>query len=218
MRSGRGASRRSPVAWGKECTGILAHRHPFFRQLLFRAFVLGQLLQAHAAQNVWSLGELDIVIAHNLDAIAPGVAEIEKRTADRLDPRHLEGGARRLLVIDNEADMTAVIGGLFASRLQRDELVAKIDEGHRPALATQLKVEDAAVECQRLLDIPDFQRYMVQADGARLCGANHSTLLLSVAAYLVRTAQSRNRDPCGSRSHTPHCAIPGNRRRSPVPY
>ena len=65
--------------------------------------------------------------------------------------------------------MTAVIGGLFASRLQRDELVAKIDEGHRPALATQLKVEDAAVECQRLLDIPDFQRYMVQADGAWLC-------------------------------------------------
>jgi hypothetical protein len=50
--------------------------------------------------------------------------------------------------------MTAVIGGLFASRLQRDELVATVDEGHRPALATQLKVEDAAVECQRLLDIP----------------------------------------------------------------
>jgi hypothetical protein len=77
------------VAWGKECTGILTPRHPFFRQLLFRASVLGQLLQAHAAQNVWSLGELDIVIAHNLDAIAPGVAEIEKRTADRLDPAAL---------------------------------------------------------------------------------------------------------------------------------
>jgi hypothetical protein len=63
------------------------------------------LRQAHAAQNVWSLGELDIVIANDLDAIAPaGVAEIEKRTADRLDPCRLEGGARRLLVIDNQAD------------------------------------------------------------------------------------------------------------------
>ena len=43
---------------------------------------------------------------------------------------------------------------------------------------------------------------MVQADGARLCGANHSTLLLSVAAYLVRTAQSRNRDLCRSTSQS----------------
>src|SRR5216684_5362767 len=156
----------------------LAHRHPFFRQLPFRAFVLGQLRQTHAAQNVWSLGELDVVIAHDLDAIAPGVAEIQKRTVDRLDPRSLEGGARRLLVVDNEAEMPAVISGLFASRLQRDELVAKIDEGHRLALAAQLKVENAAIECQRFLDIANFQRYVVEADGARLCGVNHLTLLL----------------------------------------
>jgi tryptophan synthase beta subunit len=74
--------------------------------------------------------------------------------------------------------MPAVIGGLFASRLQRDELVAKIDEGHHLVLAAQLKVEDAAIKCQRFLDIADFQRYMVEADSARLCGANHSTLLL----------------------------------------
>jgi hypothetical protein len=47
-------------------------------------------------------------------------------------------------------------------------LVAKIDEGHRLALAAQLEVEDAAVERQRLLNVPDFQRYMVEADGARL--------------------------------------------------
>jgi len=74
--------------------------------------------------------------------------------------------------------MPAVISGLFASRLQRDELVAKIDEGHRLALAAQLKIEDAAIECQRFLDIADFQRYMVETDGARLCGANHLSLLL----------------------------------------
>jgi hypothetical protein len=45
------------------------------------------------------------------------------------------------------------------------------------ALAAQLKVEDAAVERQRFLDVADFQHYVVEADGARLCGANHSTLL-----------------------------------------
>src|SRR6185312_327537 len=124
----------------------LTHRHPFFRQLPFRAFVLGQLRQPHAAQNVWSLGELDIVVAHDLDAIAPRVAEIQKRTVDRLYPRGLEGSARRLLVVDNEAEMPAVISGLFASRLQRDELVPKIDEGHRLALVAQLKIKDAAIE------------------------------------------------------------------------
>ena len=74
--------------------------------------------------------------------------------------------------------MPAVIGGLFASRLQRDELVAKIDEGHRLALAAQLKVEEAGVECQRFLDLHDFQRYVVEADGTRLCGVNRLTLLL----------------------------------------
>jgi hypothetical protein len=39
-------------------------------------------------------------------------------------------------------------------------------------LLPRMKVEDAAI------DIADFQRYVVEADGARLCGANHSTLLL----------------------------------------
>jgi hypothetical protein len=40
------------------------------------------LRQAHAARNVWSFGELGIIIAHDLDAIAPGVTEIKKRTVD----------------------------------------------------------------------------------------------------------------------------------------
>src|SRR5258708_37825190 len=118
----------------------LAHRHPFFRQLPFRAFVLGQLRQTHAAQNVWSLGELDIVIAHDLDAIAPGVAEIQKWTVDWLDPRSLEDGARRFLVVDNEAEMPAVIGGLFVCRPQRGGIVAKIDKSHRLSLSAPLKL------------------------------------------------------------------------------
>src|SRR5882724_1804118 len=96
--------------------------------------------------------------------------------------------------------MPAVISGLFASRLQRDELVAKIDEGHRLALAAQLKSEDAAIECQRFLDIADFQRYMVETDGARLCGADHLNLLLQSLTY-QETASCR----CvGSMQRTPY--------------
>lgn len=74
--------------------------------------------------------------------------------------------------------MPAVIRRLGTSRLQRDELIAKIDEGHCLALAAQLKVEDTAIERQRFLDIADFQRYVIEADGAWLCGMNHLTLLL----------------------------------------
>jgi hypothetical protein len=52
--------------------------HAFFRQLLLGFFVLGELLEAHAAQDILRLGELDIVIADDLDAVAPRIAEIEK--------------------------------------------------------------------------------------------------------------------------------------------
>jgi len=37
--------------------------------------------------------------------------------------------------------VTAVVGGLFASLLQGDELVAKVDEGHLVVFATQLEIE-----------------------------------------------------------------------------
>jgi hypothetical protein len=43
--------------------------------------------QSHAAENVGRFGELDIVVADNLDAIAPRVEKVEKRAGKRLDPR-----------------------------------------------------------------------------------------------------------------------------------
>jgi hypothetical protein len=41
--------------------------------------------QSHAAQDVRRLGELDIVVTDNLDAIAPWVEKVEKRAGQRLD-------------------------------------------------------------------------------------------------------------------------------------
>src|SRR5258706_13316692 len=59
-------------------TPILAslRRHALFRQLLDRALVLREVGKAHAAQHVGGLGELDVVVADDLDAVAPGIAEI----------------------------------------------------------------------------------------------------------------------------------------------
>src|SRR5262249_15930819 len=75
--------------------------------------------------------------------------------------------AHRVLVVDHETKMTAVVGGLGAALLQREELVAQIDEGRGLALAAQFEVEQATVECQRLLDIADLEGNMVQTDAPR---------------------------------------------------
>jgi len=47
---------------------------------------------------------------------------------------------------------------------QGDELIAHVDEGLPLALAAQGKIEDPAIEGERLLDIPDLERDMIDAD------------------------------------------------------
>ena len=84
--------------------------------------------QPHAAQDVRGLGELDVRVADDLDAVAPRVEEVEKRTRQRLDAGVGERGADGLLVVDDESDVTAVVGRLAAALLQREELVAQVDE------------------------------------------------------------------------------------------
>ena len=64
--------------------------------------------------------------------------------------------------------MPAVIRRLPPALLQREELIAKIDEGGVFALAAQLELEQAAVERQRLFDVADLERDVVETDGARL--------------------------------------------------
>ena len=73
--------------------------------------------------------------------------------------------------------MAAVIGRLLAALLQGDELVAEIDEGHVIALAAQFELEQPAPEGQRLLDVADLERYMVEAYDAWSFGICHCPLL-----------------------------------------
>src|SRR5262245_47300892 len=150
-----------------------ARGHAFVLELLDRALVLRQVGEPHPAQHVRGLGELDVVVADDLYSVAPGVAEIEEGAGQRLDPRRRQGAAHRVLVVDHETKMTAVVGGLGAPLLQRQELVAQIDEGRGLALAAQFEVEQATVECQRLLDIADLEGNMVETDGARFSWLRH---------------------------------------------
>src|SRR5689334_9255900 len=51
-----------------------------------------------------------------------------------------------------------------------DELIAELDEGVTRPFAAERKVKNLAVEIERLVDIADFKRDVVDADKPRLLG------------------------------------------------
>ena len=63
--------------------------------------------------------------------------------------------------------MAVVVRCLPPALGERDELVADVDERHAPGSAAQRELEDAAVELERLLDVPDLQRDVVDSDRLR---------------------------------------------------
>src|SRR6476620_3942981 len=132
--------------------------------------------QSHAAQHVRRLGELDIVVADNLYAIAPGVEKVEKRAGQRLDPRVGQRLADGILGVDHKPKMTPLVSGLSSAFLQCQELVAKIDEGRSAALAPKFEIEQSTVENQSLFDITDFERCVVETNGAGFSYFNHGAL------------------------------------------
>jgi hypothetical protein len=79
--------------------------------------------QSHAAQHVRRLRELDVFVADDLYSVAPRVEEIEKLTGQRVDAGLRQRTADRVLVINHESKMTAVVGSLGAALLEREELI-----------------------------------------------------------------------------------------------
>src|SRR3546814_1076531 len=104
-------------------------------------------------------------MADDLVAVAPGIEESEETPGQRLDSGLRQRLAHRLLVVDHQAEVAVVVGRLAAALLQREELVAEIDEGGGLAPAAQLEIEQAAIEGQRLVDIADLEGDMVETDG-----------------------------------------------------
>src|SRR6185369_5452630 len=165
---------------------VVFRYHALLGQFLFRILILGQVREPHSAQHAGCLGELDVVVSDDLDAIAPRVAKIEEAPFERGDTSRLELLAGRFLVIDNQTEMATVISGLFTAPLQRNELIAQVDEGHGIAFAPQLECEEAAVERQRLLDVADLERDMVEADDAGLLRSSHGISYCSDRVYRAR--------------------------------
>lgn len=135
---------QTPDDQGVILPGVVSvRRHTLGRKLLDRGLVLRQMRQPHAAQHVRRLGELDVVIADDLDAVAPRIEKVEKRARQRFDAGVSQRFAYGVLVIDHKAKMTAVVSGLGTALLERKELVAQIDEGRCLALPAKFEVEQA---------------------------------------------------------------------------
>src|SRR5512143_318967 len=118
--------------------------------------------QSHAAQHVWRLGELDVLVANNLDAVAPRVEKVEKRVRQRFYPRISQRLADGILVVNHKPKMTPIVSRLSSASLQCEKLVAQIDESRSGAPAAELEVKQTTVKSQSLLNITDFQRYVVE--------------------------------------------------------
>ena len=74
---------------------------------------------------------------------------------------------RRLLVVDDKADVAPAVRRLRTARLERDELVADVDEGHAPAAAAQPELaEDRFEEGKCVVDRADLDGNVVDAHRA----------------------------------------------------
>src|SRR5262249_14836064 len=142
-------------------------RHAFVVKFLDCLFVLGKMQQPHPAQHIRRLGELYIIVADDLYTVAPRIEEIEELTGQRVHTRVRQRVADGVLVINHESKMTAVVRGLSTALLEREELIAQIDEGRGLAPAAKFEVEQATVNRQGLIDIIHLKSDMIETDGAR---------------------------------------------------
>ena len=95
------------------------------------------------------------------------IEEVEPRARKKLDPARLEQLAYRLLVIDDEPKMARRVGAARTAVTERQELVAHIEERH-PGLALDApQLENRAIERDRLLEIADLERDVVDPDQMR---------------------------------------------------
>src|SRR6266508_2377439 len=120
--SGGGSRPSSPLALNFTPKSIASNRRPvpsarghaLVAELPDRLLVFRQMREPHSAQHVRRFGELDIVIADDLDSVAPGVEEIEKGNGQRLDARGRERAAHGVCVVDLERDMVETQGARFS--------------------------------------------------------------------------------------------------------
>jgi hypothetical protein len=76
--------------------------------------------------------------------------------------------------------MSAIVGRLFATLLQRDELVAQVDEGHGVALGAKFEGKQATVERERLFNVGNLERDVIETHEAWFPKYSHRFLQSSI--------------------------------------
>src|SRR6266540_261556 len=78
-------------------------------QLFDGALRLLEAVEAHAAQDLLRLRELDVAVVDDLDLISPRVEEIEPAPGRDRDTELAQTLAHGLLVVDDEAEVTLAV-------------------------------------------------------------------------------------------------------------
>ena len=82
----------------------------------------------------------------------------------RLDPRRGEGGADGVAVVDDEAEVAALVGSLAAALGDGEELVAEVEEGHSAHATAQFEREQPPVELKCGVEVADLEGDVVDPD------------------------------------------------------
>ena len=130
-------------------------------------------VELEAPQDRRRLRELHLVVLHDLDEVAPRIAKVETTAAEDLDSRRLERPPRRVLVVDDEPEVAVLVGRLRAPLRERDELVAHVDERHPVRAAAQRELEQLTVERERLVDVADLERDVIDPHEPSLWHDDH---------------------------------------------
>jgi hypothetical protein len=114
--------------------------------------------------------------------VPPGVAEVQAPPREDLGAGLLEQAADLVAVVHDQAEVAALVGRLAPSLLEGDELVAHVHERHPRRPPAQGQVEDPAVEGERLVDVADLERHVVDAHQAGALGHGASQLSASASS------------------------------------
>ena len=139
-------------------------------QLLQRLLGLAQL-EAHPRKDAIGLGELDLVVLHDLDPVAARVANVEEAARKEFDSCLLERVAGRFLVVHDQPKVRLLGAGTPLE--QGQELVAHPDERGARDSIHRSGLEEVGVERDRLLDVVDLQRDVIDPYETWLHGATN---------------------------------------------
>src|SRR5215211_3863360 len=123
----------------------------FPAQFFERLLRLLQTLLAHALEDLWGFGELNLRIVNNLPVVAPGVEEIKAPARHDLYPHLLERPPDRPPVVHHHPDVPVLVGRTVLAFGERDELISRVYERHPRSASPQLDLEEASVELERVL-------------------------------------------------------------------